>query len=74
LQVVTFLANFIPNVGAVIATLLPLPIVMLDPSLSGLSVVLAFVLPTTIHTVVGNIVEPIFFGQQMVRCKAAAWL
>jgi predicted PurR-regulated permease PerM len=63
--VVTFLMNFIPNVGAVIATLLPLPIVILDPNLSALAVVLAFVLPTTIHTVVGNIVEPIFFGQQM---------
>jgi AI-2 transport protein TqsA len=63
--VVTFLMNFIPNVGAVVATLLPLPIVFLDPTLSALSVVLAFLLPTLIHTVVGNIIEPIFFGQQM---------
>ena len=63
--VVTFLMNFIPNVGAVVATLLPLPIVFLDPTLNALSVVLAFLLPTMIHTVVGNIVEPIFFGQQM---------
>lgn len=63
--VVTFLMNFIPNVGAVIATLLPIPIVMLDPNLSMVSVVLAFALPTMIHTVVGNIVEPVFFGSQM---------
>ena len=63
--VITFLMNFIPNVGAVVATLLPLPIVFLDPTLNGITVVLAFLLPTMIHTVVGNIVEPIFFGQQM---------
>ena len=63
--VITFLMNFIPNVGAVIATLLPLPVVFLDPTLSALSVILAFLLPSLIHTVVGNIVEPIFFGQQM---------
>lgn len=63
--VVTFLMNFIPNVGAVVATLLPLPVVVLDENLSAISVLLAFLLPIAIHTVVGNIVEPIFFGQQM---------
>lgn len=63
--VVTFLMNFIPNVGAVVATLLPLPIVVLDENLTTISVLLAFLLPIAIHTVVGNIVEPIFFGQQM---------
>ena len=48
-----------------IATLLPLPVVFLDPTLNGFTVILAFLLPTMIHTIVGNIVEPIFFGQQM---------
>ncbi len=31
---VTFLLNFIPNVGPVVATFVPLPIVIFDPELS----------------------------------------
>ena len=31
---ITFVANYIPNVGAIVATLLPLPFVLLDPSVS----------------------------------------
>lgn len=63
--VITFLMNYVPNVGAVVATLLPLPIVLLDTNQNGVTVVLTFLLPTMIHTIVGNIIEPIFFGQQM---------
>lgn len=29
--IITFMLNFIPNVGSIIATLLPLPLVLLDP-------------------------------------------
>ena len=37
--VLTFLANFIPNVGAMLSTILPLPVVVLDPDLSGKPVI-----------------------------------
>ena len=63
--VITFLGNFIPNVGAVVATAVPLPVVVLDPDLSGLAMFLAFAIPTGIHTIVGNFVEPMIFGDQM---------
>ncbi len=58
----TFILNFIPVIGSVIAVLLPLPIAFLqynDPTL----VVLIIILPTIIHQIVGNFVEPKIFGE-----------
>ena len=63
--VITFLGNYIPNVGAVVATVVPLPVVVLDPELSGLAMFLAFAIPVGIHTIVGNFVEPMIFGTEM---------
>ena len=48
-----------PTVGAVVATFLPMPLVILDPNMSPLSMVLAFVLPFTAHMVAGNVLEPL---------------
>lgn len=62
---VTFIMNWIPNLGPVVATLLPLPILILDPSLSNVQAVLAVVLPGIVHFVVGNILEPIVFDRQL---------
>ncbi len=59
--VLTFILNFIPVIGSVIAVLLPLPIAFLqysDPTL----VILIIVLPTIVHQIVGNILEPKIFG------------
>ena len=61
----TFLLNFIPNVGPVIATLLPLPVVVVSPELSGTQAVLAMVLPTFAHMVIGHILEPKIFGDSL---------
>ncbi|CAM9284524.1 unnamed protein product [Scytosiphon promiscuus] len=61
--IVTFVLNFIPNLGPMIATFLPMPLVILDPDISHLNQVLAFVLPTTAHLVFGNLVEPGLFGE-----------
>ena len=47
----TFVLNYIPNVGAFIAVFVPMPIVILDPNLSVAQKVLAFLLPTAVHTV-----------------------
>ena len=46
---IAFLFNFIPTVGPLIATLLPLPVVLLDDELSVAAKVLAVVLPTAVQ-------------------------
>ena len=57
----TFILNFIPVVGSIIAVLLPIPIAILQyPDLS--SVLLIIFLPAIIHQIIGNIVEPKIFG------------
>jgi AI-2 transport protein TqsA len=53
-----FLLNFVPNVGPIIATLLPLPVILLSPDMSITAKVLAIVMPSLTHLVVGNIVQP----------------
>ncbi len=57
----TFILNFIPVIGSIIAVILPLPIAFLqysDPTL----VILIILLPTIVHQIVGNFVEPKIFG------------
>jgi hypothetical protein len=49
----------------VVATLLPLPLIVLDPRLTIASRVAAFLGPTVVHLIVGNFVEPMVFGQSM---------
>ena len=57
----TFILNFIPVVGSIIAVLLPIPIAILQyPDLS--SVLLIIFLPAIIHQIIGSFVEPKIFG------------
>ena len=57
----TFLLNFIPVVGSIIAVLLPIPIAVLQ--FSDLSSVLLIIfLPAFFHQIIGNIIEPKIFG------------
>jgi AI-2 transport protein TqsA len=63
--VFAFLLNFIPNIGPLAATLLPLPIVLMDPGLSATFSVLAIALPATMHFIVGNVVEPKVMGESL---------
>ena len=57
----TFLLNFIPVVGSIIAVLLPIPIAVLQfTDLS--SVLLIIFLPAFFHLIIGNIIEPKIFG------------
>jgi AI-2 transport protein TqsA len=46
---IAFLLNFIPTVGPLIATLLPLPVILLEPELSTTAKVLAIVLPAAVQ-------------------------
>ena len=60
--VMSFLLNFIPSIGAIIATLLPIPIAMAQFQ-SPWPVILVIVVPGVLHNVLGNIVEPKLMGE-----------
>lgn len=60
-----FLLNFIPNIGSIIATIFPIPVVLLSPELSIAAKVLAIVIPSVIQFVVGNLMQPKMLGQSL---------
>lgn len=62
---ITFIANFIPNIGATIATLLPLPLAILDSRIEFTEKLLVVVAPLVLHNIVGNYIEPKVFGKHM---------
>lgn len=61
----TFLLNFIPSLGSAVAVLLPLPIVLVDPSVTTLQGILAIGLPAVIQLTFGNFVEPKVLGESL---------
>ena len=60
-----FLLNFIPSIGSIIATLLPLPVVMLSPEITPLVAVLAILIPGVIQVTIGNGIEPKVMGDAL---------
>ena len=54
-----FLLNFIPNIGSIISTLLPLPLVIFTPGVSPSVAAAAILIPGLIHFTIGNVVEKI---------------
>ncbi|OQR83625.1 transmembrane protein [Achlya hypogyna] len=68
--ILTFILNWIPNVGAMIASFLPLLIIMISPEgphglMSPMDKFLAVVLPMCFHMFVGNFIEPKVFGRKL---------
>jgi AI-2 transport protein TqsA len=57
-----FMLNFIPNLGPILAAVLPVPLIVLDPDLSVMSMVIVIGLNITIQTISGNLVEPKLMG------------
>jgi len=82
---ITFFANWIPNIGAMIATLFPLPFIALDPTQDFFgygrvaAVIFALVGPLLMHNFVGNYIEPKLFGNKFemhpvtVLCALVFW-
>ncbi|MDP7287632.1 MAG: AI-2E family transporter [Phycisphaerae bacterium] len=60
-----FLLNFVPSVGSVISTLLPLPVVLVTPEISPVTAVLAIAIPGVIQFAIGNVVEPKIMGRSL---------
>lgn len=60
-----FLLNFIPSIGSVIATILPLPVIILSPELSMPARVAAIVIPTVIQFGIGNLLQPRLMGKSL---------
>lgn len=59
-----FLLNYIPNIGSIIATLLPIPVVVAQFT-NPWMIVLAIALPGAVQMTIGNIVEPKLMGKRM---------
>ena len=64
LAIVTYILSFIPNLGPMVAALLPLPICLLDTAVPIHTSVLAILLPALAHVLTGNLLEPKLFGSQ----------
>lgn len=60
-----FLLNFIPSLGSIIATLLPLPVVIVSPQISTGAAVAAIAIPGAIQLVIGNFLEPRIMGHRL---------
>ncbi len=62
--VITFVLNFIPNIGPFIATLLPMPVLFLQYGFDWRMILTIFLL-SAVHFVVGNILETKWLGKGM---------
>ncbi len=60
-----FLLNFIPTLGSVISTVLPVPVVLMNPEISLTAAILAISIPGAIHFFIGNVVEPLVMGDSL---------
>ena len=60
-----FLLNFIPNLGGIITTLLPLPIIWLDPHMAVTAKFLALAIPGALQALLGSVVQPKIMGNSL---------
>jgi len=63
--ILSFILNYIPNVGSMIAMFLPMPIVIVDDSLKTWQKIAAFAGPGAVQGYVGNALEPMVFGKSL---------
>jgi len=58
-----FLLNFIPSIGSIISTFLPIPIAVAQFQQAPWVIVFIIAVPGTIQTVIGNVIEPKWMGE-----------
>ncbi|EMI19780.1 membrane protein- a permease [Rhodopirellula maiorica SM1] len=61
--VLAFLLNFVPNVGPIVASLLPIPLIIFDPSGNLAWMLSAIGVTSMIQVASGNLVEPKLMGE-----------
>lgn len=61
--ILTFLLNFIPSIGSIIATLLPIPVAFAQFSDSPWTIAGVILIPGVIQMVIGNGIEPKLMGE-----------
>lgn len=61
----TFLLNFIPSIGSIAATLLPIPVAFMTPDISIGAKIMVVAIPSAIQFVLGNIVQPKIMGRSL---------
>lgn len=62
--VITFLFNFIPNIGSLIATVLPALMTLVQFGSIGYALIVAAIL-IVLHNIMGNVLEPRIFGHRL---------
>lgn len=60
--VLAFLLNYIPNVGPIVASLLPIPFILFNPDGSLLWMVSAIGVTMSVQVISGNVIEPKLMG------------
>jgi len=60
----TFVLNYIPNIGSLIATVAPVIVALLEYGF-GITTISLAVLLVVSHNVIGNLIEPHYLGKQM---------
>lgn len=61
--VLAFLLNFIPNVGPLVASILPVPLIVLNPEASLEWMIAAVGTSSAVQIISGNIIEPKLMGE-----------
>jgi AI-2 transport protein TqsA len=61
--ILAFLLNFIPSIGSIVVTFLPLPIAVVQFQSSPWLIVLVVAIPGAIQNILGNIIEPKLQGE-----------
>lgn len=60
-----FLLNFIPSLGSIIATLLPLPVILMTKDISTTTQIIAIAIPGLVQFAIGNVIEPKIMGDSL---------
>ncbi len=69
-----FVLNFIPTVGSAVATLLPMPLVLFDPTIPLWAKAAVFLIPAAIQFALGNVLAPKLLGDRLQLSPVAVML